>query len=150
MCEILVKTVDSISLVSAERDRLCMKAGMAVMVVEDGYQWARMESKAEWIAQGNLAADWPHQGKWGIVKIPGVPASKAMELLDLQRTDDAGVPLPGKQDTYRIRDWVLDVAAVPAGIRNTILTTGEVTVTVPQIRAFLKRIRDAAQFTGLD
>lgn len=90
--------------------------------------------------------------KFFIVKIPGVPAEKAFALLDAQMEDDAGVPVfeKGARTIYRRKAWRVAINNIPAAIRNQILATGSVTVTVSQIRNYLRRIRDGAQFTGLD
>lgn len=137
--------------------RGCWKRGMVVTVQEDGWTWGRMESKQVWIAEGNAAAEWPNQGRMGIVKIPGVPAAKALALLEPQDVDDAGVPYyenlaeaQPRRATYRRKAWRLLVDNVPLAIRQTMLADGEITVTVSQIRNYLKRIRDDAQFTDLD
>lgn len=152
MCEILIKIDDRIN-PDPEINRRCYKKGMAVAVFEDGHTWGRLESKQQWIAEGNTAASWPSQGIFVIVKIPTVLAAKAQALLEHQTEDDLGNPLvdaDGRPIVYRHRRFKLFVDDIPLAVRNTLATNGEITVTVAQIRAYLKRIRDNAQFTGLD
>lgn len=130
------------------KERLCaFKAGHVVVVKEDGATWGRLESKQQWIAEGNAAADWPNQGRLVIVKIPGVQAARGQALLDEQTEDDIGVP-GGR--AFRKRRWRLRLGQVPAGIAAALTTDGEVTVTAAQIRAFITRFRDDAVYTGLD
>jgi hypothetical protein len=110
---------------------------MPVVVMEDGHTWGAEETLPKFV----------------VVKIPGVTADKARSFIDVQLDDDAGglnLTAQGQRQAFRRREWGVNWATLPAGIKNTLLTTGEVTVTVAQIRAFLRRIRDDAQFTGLD
>ena len=153
MCEILIFAKNNTN-PDPEKDRRgCYKRGMPVVVFEDGHVWGREESKQVWITEGKPAADWPGQGKFVILKIPGVLAAKAQELISHQVEDDAGTPLfdpNGIPIAFRRRRWQLLVDSIPLAVRNTLASTGEYTATVAQIRSYLKRIRDAAQFTELD
>jgi hypothetical protein len=153
MCEILI-FVRNNTHIDPEKDRRgCYKRGMPVCVFEDGHTWGREESKQQWIAEGNLAATWPGQGKFVILKIPGVLAAEARALIDHQMEDDAGVPIlnpDGSPKAYRRRRWQLLADSLPLAVRNTLASTGEYAATVLQVRAYLTRIRDAAQYTGLD
>ena len=153
MCEILIFAKNNTH-VDPEKDRRgCYKRGMPIVVFEDGHIWGREESKQQWIAEGSLAADWPGQGRFVILKIPGVPAAKAQALLVQQTEDDAGNPLvnsDGSPIAFRRRRWQLLVNSVPLAVRNTLASTGEYTTTVSVIRNYLKRIRDATQYTGFD
>lgn len=146
MCEILIN-------ISVAENIKRYDKGMIVVIFEDGHTWGRLESKQQWIAEGNSADTWPSQGKFVIIKIPTVLADKARGLLEHQEEDDLGNPFidtDGKPIIYRRRRWKLLADSLPAAIRNTLATNGEITVTVAQIRNYLKRIRDNAQFTGLD
>lgn len=153
MCEILIRASDKTNL-DVEIDRKgCYKKGMVVAIFEDGHTWGRLESKQQWIAEGNTADSWPSQGIFVIVKISSVLAAKALVLLEQQTEDDLGNPLldtDNRPIIYRRRRWKLFVDNIPLAIRNTLTANGEITVTVSQIRAYLKRIRDNAQFIGLD
>ena len=153
MCEILIFAKNNTH-PDPEKDRRgCYKRGMPVVVFEDGHAWGREESKQVWIAEGKPAADWPGQGKFVILKIPGVPAAKAQELISHQVEDDVGTPLinfDGAPIAWRRRRWQLLVDGIPLAVRNILASTGEYTATIAQIRNYLKRIRDGAQFVGLD
>ena len=137
MCEILIFAGNNTH-TDPEKDRRgCWKRGMPVVVMEDGHTWGREETPPKFV----------------VVKIPGVPAAKAKSFLDPQMVDDAGVPVvsqDGRPVAYRRKEWKVAWASLPAGIRNTLQTTGTITVSVAQIRNYLRRIRDDAQFTGLD
>ena len=153
MCELLIKAVDATNSDANKGRRGCYKRGMPVVVFEDGHTWGRLESKQQWIAEGNTAGSWPSQGIFVIVKIPTVPAAKAQTLLNTQIEDDLGNPLidaDGKPITYRRRRWKLFIDVIPTAVRNELVVKGEITVTVTQIRVYLKRIRDNMQYTGLD
>lgn len=130
------------------KERRCsFKAGHVIAVKEDGAMWGRLESKQQWIAEGNLAVEWPNQGRLVIVKIPGPTAARALALLDEQTEDDLGV-VGGL--SFRKRRWRVRLGLVPPGIVAALTANGEVTVTVAQIRAFITRFRDDAVFAGLD
>lgn len=153
MCELLIFVKNNTNSDPEKDRRGCYKVGMPVVIFEDGHIWGREESKQVWIAEGKLSADWPGQGKFVIIKIPGVPAVKAQTLLDKQTEDDAGTPLVDAQGSpivYRRRRWQLLSGSLPAGVKSTLATTGEYTTTVAAVRSYLRRIRDDAQFTGLD
>ena len=144
MAELLIKITNATHLDPLEDRRGCYKRGYVIDVRPDGFQWARMESKAVWIAEGNLAETW--HGHTALVKIPGLDPERVRDLLAMQTEDDMG------QDTetmYRRRRWRLVVDSVPESIRTAIATNGEVTVTVSQVRNYLQRIRDAAVYTGI-
>lgn len=160
MCEILFFLRNNTH-ADADKDRYgCYKRGMPVVVFEDGHVWGREESKQQWIAEGRDPAVWPGQGKFGILKIPGVSVARATEFLSEQWVDDAGAtyyapgsilkadgPYPAR---YRRRAWRLLVDSVPNAVRNAVLNNGEYTTSISQIRNYLKRVRDDAQYTGFD
>lgn len=101
----------------------------------------------------NEPNSWPNQGRLGILKIPGVLASKANEFIAHQTEDDTGIELvetPENAGVYRRRRWKFLIDSVPAGVRNTVLTTGEYSTTLSAIRTYLRRHRDNAQYTGFD
>lgn len=162
MAELLILARDNTN-PDPEKDRRgCYKRGMVVVVSEDGHVWGREESKAVWVAEGRDPTQW--SGKFAIVRLPGVPVGKANELLAEQMEDDAGTPTiqPGSllrsdgpyPQRFRRRQWRLDIASLPSPIRNALISAGEFTAnTTPRrqaIRDALKRVRDAAQYTGLD
>lgn len=153
MCEILLCARND-QLADPEKDRRCgFKLGHVVVVKEDGATWGRLESKQQWIAEGNAAADWPNQGRLVIVKIPGPTAARASALLDEQTEDDLGVAVTDVFDRplcFRKRRWRARLGLIPQAFKDALTADGEVTVTVAQIRAFITRFRDDAVFAGLD
>lgn len=109
---------------------------MIVGVQPDGHVWGSKETLPDFV----------------IVKIPGVAVVAAEELLAHQVEDDAGVPTldaDGKPVVFRRRRWRAVVDSIPNAIKNTLLTTGQVTVTKTQIKNYLQRVRDSAVYTGL-
>ena len=149
MCELLIKIVDYLNIVDSTQDRIgSYKKGMVIDVREDGAHWARMESRATWLAEGNLANKW--HGKTAIVKIPGVPVSKAKELLSTQSEDDTGISQPTVGVVFRRRRWRLLHDSLPLVVTNALKNNGEVIVTKAQVKDFIERIRDGANYTGLD
>lgn len=141
MCEILIFAGNNTH-PDPEKDRRgSWKLGYAVVVKEDGHEWGAEEGLPKFV----------------VVKIPGVPAAKAEAFLEPQMVDDAGVPVYENvivaqpiRAIYRRKAWRVAWASLPAGVQNILQTTGAITVTVAQIRNYLRRIRDDAVFKGLD
>ena len=151
MAELLIKIKDHTNPNPTKDREGAYKKGMIIIVVEDNYLWARMESKQQWIAEGNSVDDW--HNKTAILKIPGLAIAKVEELISQQIEDDDGVPIFDVRDrpfTFRRRRWRLLIDSLPASIRNTIIADGEVTTTKAKIRDHLKRIRDNSQYTDAD
>jgi hypothetical protein len=141
MCEILIFAGNNTHVDPVKDRRGCWKRGYPVVVKEDGHQWGREEGLPKFV----------------VVKIPGVPAAKAEAFLEEQLVDDSGVPAyenlieaKPRPARYRRKAWRVAWASLPSGIRNTLQTTGTITVSVAQIRNYLRRIRDDAQYTVLD
>ena len=141
MCEILIFAGNNTHADPDTDRRGCWKRGYPVVVKEDGHPWGAEERLPKFV----------------VVKIPGMPAAKAEAFLEPQMVDDAGVPVyenvveaQPRWGIYRRKAWRIAWASLPAGIKNTLQTTGEITVTVAQIRNYLKRIRDDATYTGFD
>lgn len=147
MCEILFYAKNNTHADSVKDRRGCYKRGMPVCIQPDGHTWGRLESKQRWIAEGNTAASWPAQGQFVIIKIPGVTVERVQDFISTQTEDDTGADTG---DTFRRRRWQVLVDNLPADVRNTLAADGEYTTSVAQIRNYLKRIRDNAQYTGLD
>jgi len=135
-----------------EKDRRgCYKRGQPVVVFEDGHVWGREESKKVWIAEGRDPTLWPGQGRFIIIKLPGVPASRAQALINEQTEDDTGTET-GR--VYRRRRWRVLLDDLPAPVRTTLINDGEYVADTAAkrqaVRDRIKRIRDAVQYTGLD
>lgn len=141
MCEILIFAGNNTHPDPATDRRGSWKRGYPVAVKEDGHQWGAEEGLPKFI----------------VLKLPGVPVAKAEAFLAPQMEDDAGVPtyenvleVPPRRAIFRRRASHLKWADLPNGVKNTLQATGEYTTTVAAIRTYLRRIRDDAQFTGLD
>lgn len=93
MCELLVRVVDKVN-DDPYLDAQCLKRGDVVVVCEDGWPWSAEEQKN------------PH---WRIVRMPGIPAEKALAFL--------GPELPeSPEDQSRVlrrRAFKFDVDALP-------------------------------------
>ena len=127
MCELLIKARNA-QHADPEKDRRgCYKVGHIVVVQNDGHEWGAKEGLPNFVK----------------VKIPGLSADVVRDLIDEQREDDSGNDTGG---IFRRRRWRVRVADIPATIRNTLLTTGEVTVTRAQIRNYVSRIRDGLTY----
>ena len=133
MCELLVKARNA-QHDDPEKDRRgCYKIGYIVCVMPDGHEWGAKEALPNFVK----------------IKIPGLSHEVVRELIDPQDEDNAGNPVTeqdGAPGIYRRRRWRIRVADIPAQIRQTLLTTGEVTVTRAQIRNYVSRIRDGLAF----
>jgi len=156
MAELLIKLIDHIHPDPGKNRRGAYKKGMIIISFDDGHVWGRNESKQQWIADGNSAETW--HGKTFILKLPNISLSKVSDLALDQDVDDAGAPMPlesdGKPQSYRRRNWQLLVDLLPTPLDIQLASDGEITIPenqiVGQLRAQIKRIRDNAQFTGLD
>lgn len=103
---------------SRGQDDTDWRLGDIVFVAEDGHSWGREESLAQWVADGNRAADFP--GNFVIIKIPDVSVAK-LARLRARAADSAG------RDTLR-RIWSVTLASLPAGIKTKLQTTGTITI----------------------
>lgn len=136
MAEILI-CARNVTHADPEKDRRgCWKRGYPVCVQPDGHQWGTKETLPRFV----------------VVKIPGVSVAQVERVIDAQTEDDSGVEQvddEGRLKTFRRRRWRVLVDNIPAAIRNELLTTGSVTVTPTQIRNYVRRVRDNAQFGDL-
>lgn len=151
MAEILIKAVDATHADTEKNRRGCYKRGYPVVVMPDGHQWGREETKAAWIAAGNSAATW--HNKFYLLKIPTVTVEKVLAAAKMQTTDDSGTPLYEADGVtpkvYRRREYYLNIDGLKTSIKNALNSAGEATVTVQDIRNDIKRIRDGALLPGM-
>lgn len=110
MAEILIKAVAPNQPDAAKLAR-CYAVGDPVVVMPDGHEWGAAEG---------LPTFW-------IVKVPGVSVETASAYLERA------------QAAARRREWNLDPTDLPVGVRDTLLTTGVITVTPAQVVNFVKR-----------
>lgn len=116
--------------------RSCYKRGDPVTVQPDGHPWGAKEGLPRFV----------------VVKIPGVSVEQVRDVIQEQTESDQGAALTdddGLPVTFRRRRWRVLVDNVPQQIRRTLAQTGEVTVTPAQIKNYVRRVRDNAQFEGL-
>jgi hypothetical protein len=98
-------------------ERACYKSGDPVVVMPDGHEWGLEERLP----------------KFYVVKIPGITVEAARKWVATWK-DEAD---PDKPVIMRRRLYGVNVASLPASIRNTLQTTGTVTVTLNQIRNYI-------------
>ena len=147
MREILVR-VNNTDHVDPVKDRRgCYKRGMPDLIFNGGHTWGKLESKQQWIREGFDPALWPSQGVLIIVKISDAVENSIPNVSEEQREDDVGA---AQSDVYRRRRWRFNLDGLPAGVRNTLVRDGEITTTRAQIRPFVLRVRDNAQFTAVN
>jgi len=133
VAELLIKAVDHTHPDPVVDRQGAYKRGMIVRVEEDGFQWGTKEGLPKFV----------------LVKITGLAAKKVRGLVSPQDEDDIGVSQDPAQP-FRRRRWRLLVDNIPNAIKIKLRDEGEVTVTKTQIRNYLRRIRDNAQYTGMD
>lgn len=73
MAEILIRITDQGPDLNAFRD------GDPIVVKDDGWVWGRCEDLRVWVAEGNLAADWP--GNSFILKLTNTTASQVFDFV---------------------------------------------------------------------
>lgn len=134
MAEILFRAIDN-SNPNWEKDLMCYKQGMPVVVVDDGHEWGAKECLPNFV----------------VIKIPLVPKSKVLKYRQEQMDDFD----PTKH--YRRRLWKLRWADLPIAAKNKLKNDGELTIkaspdytgdydyTWQQIKSFFRNLR-----TGLD
>jgi len=134
MAELLIKAINHTHSDPIKDRRGAYKRGMVVGVQADGHQWGAKEALPRFV----------------IVKIPGVPNSKVKSLLSPQTEDDNGTLGVANLAVFRRRRWRLNWNNLPPSIKQKLRDDGEITTTKAQIRNYLKRIRDNAQYTEMD
>lgn len=109
---------------SAKDRRGCYKLGDPVVVMPDGHEWGAEEGLP----------------KFYIVKIPGLAVETAKKWIQhWEDTTDPAKPTIVQRRLYRLK-----VADIPTTIRKTLQQTGQVTVTLAQIRNYVVNQRTGA------
>jgi hypothetical protein len=119
MAEFLIKAQSMTHTDPTKDARGCYKRGDIVAVFPDGHTWGRLETLPKFV----------------VVKVPGLNAERAAKYMAEQ------------PDALR-RRFRLRVDDVPAGIRNQLRDTGQVTVTWAQLRDFLRDKQTNQDETG--
>ena len=120
MCEILIKAIDAKHSDPAKNERGCYKRGDIVVVMPDGHQWGSEEGLPRFVR----------------VKIPGLDPETVKHIIEPHQ--DTTDPDPKNWVMLARRKWRVLVDDVPQGIIDQLRDNGEVTVTVNQIRNFVK------------
>ncbi|MFN3075352.1 MAG: hypothetical protein ABT940_00445 [Alphaproteobacteria bacterium] len=117
MAELLLRVASSLH-ADPLIDRGCYKRGDVVAVLPDGHVYGRLETLPTFVK----------------VKIPGLAVATAQNWVrpEMDLTD------PLKPVMLKRRLWRVRVDDIPAAIRNTLITTGEVTVTLTQVRSYIQ------------
>lgn len=97
------------------------KKGFPVLVMEDGHAWCAEESLPRFV----------------ILKIPGVSVTAVNQYLQPWVDTDG-------QTILRPKLWQIAVDSLPAGVRQTLATTGQYTTTWNAIRTYIKNLRDGS------
>lgn len=117
MAELLIR-VNSSSHPDPAVDAGCYKRGDVVVVMPDGHRWGTQEGLPVFVK----------------VKIPGLSVATAMAWLQ-ERLDTTD---PLKPRLLRRRLWNIAVSDIPQAIRTALLTDGEATVTLTQVRSYIR------------
>jgi hypothetical protein len=92
--------------------------GDIVCIVDDGWQWGRLETLAAWAASGGTATNW--LADFYLLKVPGVSR---------QTLEGRGFLLEQNTATGAARrNWRFAVDSLPNQIRNRLNNDGEVSV----------------------
>jgi hypothetical protein len=140
MAELLVKAVDA-SHSDPAKDAMCYKRGDVVDVQENGFAWGAMERLAP--ASG---------GQFAIIQISDVTRQQVINwVMNHWNTDIAGVDFEivnNVTNTIRRRRVRIDVDLVPAGVKQTLNTTGFYSNTWAAIRQYVRNKQTDATASG--
>ena len=119
MAEILIKAVDAAH-DDPEKDKQgCYKRGDPVVVMDDGHEWGKEERLPKFV----------------VVKIPGLSVAKAKKYIQ----PILGIPdAEGERPMIRRRLFRILLDDVPNLIKQKLRDTGEVTVTMTQIKNYIQ------------
>ena len=117
MAEFLIKAI-SATHPNPDKDRSgCYKRGDIVVVMPDGHKWGNAECLPTFV----------------IVKIPGLSVETAMKYIEpayVLGNEEFGIA--------ERRRWTVLVDTIPNSIKNQLLSTGQVTVTLSQILNYIE------------
>lgn len=120
MAEFLIKAIDATHPDPVKNERGCYKRGDVVAVKPDGWPWGAREGFPTFV----------------IVKVPGLDPAAVEHLL--HQHEDTTDPENPKVFKRRLWGFHLDHAALPTQVKKSLRDTGSVTVTLPQIKNFVK------------
>jgi hypothetical protein len=138
MAELLIKAIDATNPDPGKDATGCYKRGDIICVRPDGFQWGSEERRAP--ANGGRAV---------IVKIPGVtPAQIRNFIRNRWATDVDGEDIDQALGQLRRRRIRIDVADLPAQVRQTLNQTGEFSTTWTAIRQYVRNKQNNQTATG--
>lgn len=119
MAEILIKAVDAAH-ADPEKDKQgCYKRGDPVVVMDDGHEWGKEERLPKFV----------------VVKIPGLSVAKAKKYIQ----PILGIPdAEGERPMIRRRLFRILLDDLSNLIKQKLRDTGEVTVTMVQIKNYIQ------------
>lgn len=138
MVELLVRSKNNTHVDPVKDERGCWKKGDLVVAMPDGHTWGRMESKAQWIAEGNDGDDWP--GGFVILKISGLTLAKAKTYIRSHLDDITGETL--RRSLFRLV-W----SELPQGVKDTLIADAEYTATLSQVKQFIRNKIDETEIS---
>lgn len=120
MAEFLIKATSNTNPNPLKDSRGCYKRGDIVDVRPDGWPWGNEERLPRFV----------------VVKIPGLDPDTVMKFMDSQ-TDSVAIENP-TMIKRRLWNLLIDDAGIPNSIKNALRNNGEVTVTLAQIRNYIR------------
>jgi hypothetical protein len=126
MCEMLLFGRNNSHPDPIKDRRGCYKAGMPVVVFQDGHHWGREEALFQWVSDMRNPAEWPNH--FILAKFPERDAADLRKFCEVQRTTDFGIILP-RHEHWRRREWMVDFALLPVKARASILAKREFSLT---------------------
>lgn len=119
MAELLIKARNATH-PNPDKDRMCYKRGDIVDVRPDGFLWGREECLPRFV----------------IIKIPGLNPDTVRAFMKVHLdTSDPTHPVMLRRRLWGI---TIDASDIPTWVKTSLRNTGSVTVTVSQIRNFIK------------
>ena len=117
MAEFLIKAISATHADTNKDKRVCYKRGDIVTIMPDGHVWGKEEGLPKFV----------------VVKIPGLTVDAAKKYAEPSYV--LGNESFGLAER---RKWRVLVDSIPTNIKNQLLTNGQVTVTLNQVRNYIE------------
>jgi len=124
MAEFLIRAKNNTNPDPVKNEEGCYKRGDLVVAFPDGHTWGRMESKQQWLSEGNTGT-WP--GTFVIIKIPDLTLAKAKSYIKAKISG-------GERRSLFRAVW----ADIPSGVKQTLASEGEFTASLSQVKNFIR------------
>lgn len=122
MAEFLIFARDVVN-PDPEKDKGCPKRGDIIDVREDGFEWGKKERLPDFY----------------FIKIPGLSVTGTAQY----KFPEGGIIGQASPNVVlKFRLWKTNVDVVPSAIKNTLLSTGKVTVNWSQIKSYIVNKKD--------